>query len=424
MASQHVYTARTLLPIATPPVDDGALLVQEGRIVAVGPRADIRRLAPGAPVTDFGDAVLLPPHVNAHTHLELTAFPDWATNVGETAPPASFVDWILRVIRIKRSAPLEAFAPSLAEGVRRCLAAGTGAVGDILSHFPARDAYRRCPLLGRVYLEVLGRDPLQWQPLLERVEGILDEEPPGPLAYGLSPHSPYTLDRQLLEEVLALGRRRELPVAVHVAESQAETAFLADGSGPLAEHLYPRVGWGDRLPAAPGLSPIAYLERCGRLGPGTLLVHGVQVDQEDIDRIAASGASVVLCPRSNACLGVGRAPVKAYLAAGVNLALGTDSLASNDSLSLWDELAFACDWFGPALTPRRAVAMATLGGARALGLAGELGTLGAGRGAHFQVLKPTSPPAPGELYDYLASGCGADLGHLFLHGRDVLPKSR
>jgi aminodeoxyfutalosine deaminase len=421
MEKVRIYTARYLLPVSSAPVEDGALLVQDGRIAAVGRRASVCRLALHAPRTDFGDAILLPPLVNAHTHLELTSFPDWAMAAGETLRPSSFVEWILEVVRIKRSLPLDAFTGSLAEGIRRSLRAGTGAVGDILSYFPARKAYAHCPLHGRAFLEVLGRSAERWDPLLASVERVLAQAPSGSIGFGLSPHSPYTLAEDYLRQAFDLARRRQLPATIHLAESADETAFLASSAGPLAERFYPLVGWGELLPATAGLSPVRYLQACGGLHPGVMLVHGVHVDAGDIALMAGHGTPVVLCPRSNARLGVGRAPLAGYLAAGVLLALGTDSMASNDSLSIWDELAFARQWFGDAVTPQQLLTMATLGGARALGLAGEIGSLQAGWGGHFQVLAPSRLPPAAELWDYLCGGCGDDVHQLYLNGREVLP---
>jgi aminodeoxyfutalosine deaminase len=421
MKSSRIYTARYLLPISRDPIEDGALWIRGGRIAAIGRRDEVRRLDPKASCTDFGDAILLPPLVNAHTHLELTSFPEWARTAGETLQAPAFVDWILKVVRIKRSLPPQAFAGSLAEGIRRSLLAGTGAVGDILSHFPARKAYSGCPLRGRIFLEVLGRSAERWDTLLESAGRILDEAPPGSLRFGLSPHSPYTLAEDYLRQTLDLARRRQLPVTIHLAESSDEAAFLAASAGPLAERFYPVVGWGELLPPAAGLSPVRYLEACGGLHSGVLLVHGVQVDGNDLPLVAQSGAPVVLCPRSNARLGVGRAPLVDYQAAGVLLALGTDSMASNDSLSIWDELAFAREWFAGMATPRQLLTMATLGGSRALGLGGEMGSLQEGWGGHFQVLAPHCLPPARELWDYLCGGCGDDLHQLYLDGREVLP---
>lgn len=420
MASSGLYIARYLLPQLGPPIEDGALLVRAGRIAAVGRRQDLLRENPQVPVSDFGDGILLPPLANAHTHLELTDFPAWARSCGETGTPGSFVDWILRVIRVKAAIPGTALAASVTNGVRQSLRAGTGAVGDILSYFPARSAHAASPLRGRLFLEVLGRQAQRWETLLNGVREVLDTAPPGHLGFGLSPHSPYTLAENYLRQALALAGP-ELPVAIHLAESAEETTFLAAADGPLVTRLYPRVGWGQLLPPPAGFSPVAYLQACGGLRPHTLLVHGVQVGAEDVARIARSGAAVALCPRSNARLEVGRVPLADYLAAGIPLALGTDSLASNDSLSVWDELAFAGAWFAAQTSPWQLLATATLGGARALGLDGEMGALAAGWGGHFQVLQPATMPNLAELGDYLCGGCGDDLTGLFLDGIDVLP---
>lgn len=418
-----IYTARYLLPVAAPPIEDGALLVQDGRIAAVGRRRGLATARPGAAVVDFGDAILLPPFANAHTHLELTHFSRWAAIAGETASPANFVDWILQVIRVKRGLDLPRFLPSLQEGIRLSLEAGTGAVGDILSCFPARSAYHDAPLKGRLYFETLGLDPARNREILRSIGRLLDEGRTGGLETGLSPHSPYTLSAEHLEELFDFARRRGVPVATHLAESPDEVAFLRDADGPLAQVLYPFVGWRKMVPPPARRTPVAYLAERGGLVPWNLLVHGVQVTAPDVERLARAGSTVVLCPRSNARLGVGSAPVALYLQHGVQLALGTDSLASCDTLSLWDEIAFAASWFEGSLTPPQLLTMATRGGGSALGLEGEMGALAAGWGAHFQVLTPPSLPSLPDLEAFLCSpGRSAEASALYLDGRDVLQK--
>lgn len=421
MDKPTLYRARYLLPIAADPIEDGALLAVGGRIVAVDRFAALQGAA--AEVVDFGESILLPPLVNAHTHLELTHYPRWQQEAGETGKPGSFVEWILQVIRVKRQVATRRFLPSLQEGIRAALAAGTGAVGDILSYFPARAAYADAPLQGRLYFETLGRDPLRNREMLRTIAGLLDAGTVGALEAGISPHSPYTLAAEYLEEIFDFARRRRLPLATHLAESVDEVAFLRDSAGPLQQILYPYVGWGEMIPPPAHRSPVAYLSERGGLVADNLLVHGVQVPQKDVDRIAGCGATVVLCPRSNARLGVGRAPVELYLARGVPLALGTDSLASCDSLSLWDEIAFARSWFGECLPPRQLLTMATRNGAAALGLGAEMGVLAAGRGAHFQILRPPALPARSELEEFLcAPGRTREIDALYLDGRDVLQK--
>jgi cytosine/adenosine deaminase-related metal-dependent hydrolase len=424
MDKDRVYTARYILPILTPPIEDGALYVRSGRIVAVGPRDEVLREAPGFPCTDFGDSILLPPLVNAHTHLELTHFPQWLKEAGEAEDPDTFVDWVLQVIRVKRSLAPSRIRPSIEEGIRLSLSAGTGAVGDILSFFPAREAFLETPLKGRLYLETLGRDPEINRETFRTIEEIIAEERAGTLELGLSPHSPYSLSAEYLGSLFEFCLRQKTPAAIHLGESPEEVLFLRESAGPLAETLYPFVGWAGRVPPPAGLSPAAYLAERGGLVPWSLLVHGVQATDDDVRRIAEAGSTVILCPRSNARLGVGKAPVEKYLQAGVPLALGTDSLASSESLSVWDEMAFAIDWFEGRVGAGQLLKMVTLGGAAALGLEREMGALRPGAGANFQILTPSSLPPSHDLEAFLCSpGRTGEVAALFLDGRNILPRA-
>ncbi|MBW2690144.1 MAG: amidohydrolase family protein, partial [Deltaproteobacteria bacterium] len=165
------------------------------------------------------------------------------------------------------------------------------------------------------------------------------------LDWGLSPHAPYTLSSAAINQVFAFADHQNLQCTIHLAESMDETRFLKNGSGAIADRLYAAARWDPTADPVPGCSPVSALCQQGRLRSCDLVVHGVQVDAVDIDLLKKTGCSVALCPRSNAALNVGKAPVSAYLKAGVPLALGTDSLASAPSLSIWDEMAFARDWF-------------------------------------------------------------------------------
>ena len=388
-----LFRARYLLPTAgAPAIEDGALLITGGRISAVGPYSSLR--ASGAEVIDYGDAVILPPLVNAHCHLELSNFPLWLDECNETAAPADFVGWIRRLIRVRRQVGADAVPASITAGIQQLLAAGTGAVGDIFTSPGALAPLLASPLYGRVFFETIGLEEERFAPALAAAVASA-RSLAFPLRGGLSPHATYTVSARHLQRAIAA----KLPLAIHCAESPEESLFLREGRGPIAEELYAAAGWSLPHPA-PGLSPVAWLAAHGALSPQTLLIHGVQVDADDVARIAASGASVVLCPRSNACLGVGTAPVGLYRHAGVSLALGTDSIASNDSLSLWDEIAFARSVY-PELSPGELLNIATCGGARALGLANEMGKLTVGSGAHVQVLTAATLPPVTELAEWL-----------------------
>lgn len=419
-----LFLSRYLVPITSAPIEDGGLLVNEGRIVAVGSRKELTAASSGAAVVDFGDTILLPPLVNAHTHLELTHFPVWAKKAGLADAPADFVDWILHVIRVKRGVDVKRFESSLAAGIEASLAAGTGAVGDILSYFPARHAYVNTPLRGCLYLETLGREPAMSRKILARIGDLLDEKRAGQLKLGIAPHSPYSVSEEYLEHIFDFARRRKVPTTLHLAESHEETTFIHDSAGPMKDQLYPFVGWESMLPPPTGRTPVAFAEACGGLVPSCLLAHGVQVNSADVDRLAKAGSTIVCCPRSNARLGVGKVPVELYRQARVPLALGTDSLASCDSLSIWDEMAFAHTWFEGRMAPSELLAMATINGARALGVGVDQGELKAGHGCNFQVLKPALLPNFQDLETFLCSpGRSSEVTALFLDAWDVLQKS-
>lgn len=403
-----LFSAHYLLPIGAPPVEDGALLVAGGRIAAVGTRRELAAAHPRAAAVDFGEAVILPPLVNAHTHLELTAFPDWAEFAGHPPATGDFVDWILNLVQVRRTVGDAEVRASLCEGLWRSLHAGTGAVGDILTTLAAAPAYRQSRMRGRIYLEVLGIDEGQVAGRLAQLARFLVVAPEPGLSWGLSPHAPYTLTTATLAAAVAFARTNALPLAMHWAETAEEAAFLADGGGPL-QRFYRAAGW--PLPGGPPVLD-SY---------GGLLLHGVHASDAAVDAIAAAGTGVVLCPRSNSRFGAQRAPVARYRRAGVPLALGTDSLASSPSLSVWEELAFARQWFAGALDPGDWLEIATRGGAAALGLDGGVGCLAAGGEASFQVVGLPAGATAATLAEALCAA-GADLGvrALLLGGENVL----
>ncbi|RLB63412.1 MAG: hypothetical protein DRH08_11085, partial [Deltaproteobacteria bacterium] len=293
-----LYRSRFLLPITAPPVEDGAVVVENGRICALGTHREMTAAYPDAAVVDFGDAVLLPPMVNAHTHLELSSFAVWSAAAGEPddlqAPDTSqeFVDWILRLVRIRRPITEEQCHDSLKEGLRESLLAGTGAIGDIFTTPGAVSAYRQSPLRGKVFVEVLGHDSDVVGERLSAIEAVLQSHPGSCLDWGLSPHAPYTLSSAAINQVFAFADHQNLQCTIHLAESMDETRFLKNGSGAIADRLYAAARWDPTADPVPGCSPVSALCRKGRLRPGDLVVHGVQVDSADIDLLKQSGCSV------------------------------------------------------------------------------------------------------------------------------------
>ncbi len=393
-----IYTAAHVLPVSSPPIDDGALAVEEGRIVAVGRRSDVLRDRSGT-VHPLGDAVLMPGLVNAHTHLELTHFPAWKVRKGVDYAPRTYVDWIIQVIKIKRALGIDEREHSLREGLRKSVEAGTTCIGEIVSDPDLLPLYAACPCAARLYLEAIGQSPEHGAILADTLQKRIGDWTFADIRPGISPHAPHTLSAHLLADVAALARLHRVPTAIHLSESLDEARFLHDSSGRIADLLYPHVGWKDYIPAPRRTTSTRWLDGLDTLGPMTAAIHCVHVTPADVEILKHRGASVVLCPRSNDRLAVGTAPAALLKRAGVPLGLGTDSLASNDSLSLWDEIRFCRRCYPDVFSPVELLEMATLGGARALYLHDVTGSLTAGKRADFLAVRPPAGAGAGELIE-------------------------
>ncbi len=384
METVHVYTASWLYNPGFAPEPGGGIAVQNCRIVAVGSGADlVSRYGPAT--ADYPGAVLMPGFVNAHTHLELSHFPAWRCRDGLDYHPHRFVDWIVQMIKVRRGVSSEELLTSLKAGIAISVRSGTTAVGDIVTSPALLAAYTGSRLGGRLYLELIGQERESFQERLEQAVSATTTLP-AYRGWGLSPHAPYTLHRSLLPLIASAAADSSLPLSLHLAESREESDFLMTGGGAFAEELYPLVGWQEFIPPPQQISAAGYFDAGGVLGLTTLAVHCVQVSEADVELLARRRSTVCLCPRSNERLSVGTAPVSLFKKWGVPLCLGTDSLASNDSLSLWDECRFAVDQYGGWVTPEELLVMATRGGACGLGIAHDTGSLEVGRRADLQVV--------------------------------------
>lgn len=386
MSEEVIYSASWLINPNASPVAGGALLVRDGIIADAGP-LNVLRSAYNAPVFDYPGCVLLPGFVNAHTHLELTHFPIWRIRSAIDYNPRRFSDWIIQLIKIMRGLTAEDHLPSLREGARMCLESGTTAVGEIITNPALAEYYHATPLAGRLYFELLGQESAHFTgKLAAAIAAVRQGKMEETLLSGLSPHSAYTLAHDYLTVIRDTAASHALPLSIHLSESRSEADFLFDGSGELAESFYPFVGWERFLGHPARCSSTELLDCHGLLTPATLAVHCVHVSVADARILKSRGVHIALCPRSNELLDVGRAPVRLFKKFAIPLALGTDSLASNNSLSLWDELRFALKTFPGDLTEADMFSMVTIGGAAALGISARCGSLEIGKRADFQVV--------------------------------------
>lgn len=372
--------AAWVLPVAGPPIRDGGLVSRGGRIADVGPWQAVEgRLAEreraGEPVRrhDAGERAILPALVNAHTHLELS----WLR--GRLEGFDTMPDWVRALVRTRRLEAADEGAASEA-GIAELVACGTGAVGDIANTSASAGPLARSPLQAVVFRELIGFAPADPVALVERAAAEARAQSAPNVRVTLSAHAPYSVAPSLFRAIGERVARDAAPLrAVHVAESPEEVRFLEDGSGPWRD-LLEQVGTWAPAWIAPRCSPVQYLERLGWLAGDVILVHGVQASPADLDLVAAAGATLVTCPRSSERLRVGSPPIDRFLTAGVNLAVGTDSLASSDDLNLFAELA-AMRRLAPEAPAARLLASATAAGARALRLDQDLGTLEVGKRA-------------------------------------------
>ena len=370
-----VYQADWVIPVEGAPVRDGGVAVEDGRIVAVAPAAELEgeRRA-------FPEAVILPAFVNAHSHLEYAVYAGFGD--GYSFPP-----WIdLHVTRKRRLADGDAVAIARL-GAAECLRSGIGTIGDASFTGAAAAACADLGLAGIVYLEVFGDDPqaalAHFERLHEQVAGFLSER----LLLGVSPHAPYTTSADVYAACAAL----ELPLATHLAESEAEQEWVLRGSGTMSAAA-------ELLVAPAGHTGIRLLADRGLLGPSVTAAHCVHVDSDEIALLASHDVAVAHCPRSNAVLGCGATPLAELLAAGGRVGLGTDSPASTPSFDMFEEMrtavymARAREQQPDALSASSALELATLGAARALGLGDETGSLANGKRADLTVVSLAGSP--------------------------------
>jgi cytosine/adenosine deaminase-related metal-dependent hydrolase len=357
------------------PLDNGWVRIERGRIAALGAGP------PPGPATDLGDAVILPGLVNAHTHLEFSTL---------TAPldgSGGLPEWIGRVVALRRGRPTADVAGAIRAGLAESAAAGVTLLGDIATSLAPPGSESLGPRV-RVFRETLGLSASARAASLAMLRRDLDRLVNTGHFAGVSPHAPYSVAARLGRAALEMARRLRLPAAMHLAESPAEAELVASGSGPLRAALDRLGAWPEAPPAL--LSAADWISLLAH-GPRGLVVHGTFLDDVALARLARhrDRLAVVICPRTTRLLSGTLPPLERLRSAGVRVALGTDSRASNPDLSVLGECRALVD--GRFASPAEALAMATVTGAWALGHERRAGLLAPGRPADLVVLRPAQP---------------------------------
>jgi len=403
-------TAGWLLPMDGPPIRHGAVLIGgDGRIEAVGPARSLP-CPDDTDRTEWPDAAILPGLVNTHTHLELTGFAGMADE-------DEFPDWIRRIRALKAERSADDFLVAARQGLADCHAAGVTTVADTGDSGAVIEALAEAGGSGIAYHEVFGPHPDQ---VTESMTGLrqrvsdLSRFVSERVRLGISPHAPYTVSAELYRAVADFAERERLPVAVHLAESAAETELVSGGAGAFAEAWRLR---GIPLPAAAGATPVAWLDRHGVLGERTLAIHVVQAGAEDVALLRRSRTSVAHCPLSNQRHGHGAAPLATFLEAGLAVGVGTDSVASVGRLDLLAEAQAARALAG--LSPMEALALVTSGAARAIGMEHEVGALRPGNWGDVAVVNIGRAGTAESALESVLASTPAEVAETILGGRTV-----
>jgi cytosine/adenosine deaminase-related metal-dependent hydrolase len=375
--SHYLHRAPYVLPLSADPAQpavivDGAVLTENGRIIQVGRYEELKES--GGELVEHEGRALLPALVNCHAHLELSYLARLAREDGPTAA-GGFSGWVSRLLpeRAKRVDPEEVLQAAW-QALAQLYAGGCRAVADIGNDPASRELGENFKLPVFFFQEFLGLSESLTTGNVAALAAIPEE-------LSCTAHAPYSTSPELIKLLKSRAAKSGHPFPIHLAETAAETEFLATGGGEFRQ-LLAVLGSCDGSFTPPGVSPVAYLDQLGVLDAGTLAVHCTQVTGADLAILVARRTPVCLCPGSNRFLGAGIAPATAMFKAGIKLVLGTDSLASNPRLDLWAEMQ-QLGAEHPALAPLEILAMASRNGAEVLGLAGGIGALIPGASASF-----------------------------------------
>jgi 5-methylthioadenosine/S-adenosylhomocysteine deaminase len=415
-----IYAAAWVLPAVSAPIADGAIAIEGSKICAVGDRGAIIQRYPAASLKAFSGCAIIPGLVNAHSHLELTAMRGYLER-----EESDFFAWLkkLTLARLERLT-LDDIHVSALWGACEAVRAGVTCVADasdvaIMSVRALEDVGLR----GTVFQESFGPDPNLVSDNFEKLKtkvSELRELESDLVRIGVSPHAPYTVCGEQLALIADYAQSQALPVMMHAAESAAEESLIREGCGIFADGLAKRnISW-----SAPRVSVVQYLRDRSVLETQPLLAHCIRVDKRDIEILAETRTKVAHCPKSNAKLGHGRAPLAAFLKANLGVGLGSDSVASNNTCDILEEARFAA-LLGRIEAPIEAdqvFSAATIGGAQCLDLAGSVGQLSEGASADFAVLSldglhqlPIYDPVVAAIF----SSSGRDVVMTVVAGREL-----
>ena len=400
-----------VFPVSSPPLRQHAIEIREGLIREIRPARNQDAL--------LKNICILPGFVNAHTHLAYTRFRNAFDQL-------EFFPWIRRLTEAKKNATSDEIEQSTRQGIQECLRAGITTVADLSDLEISLRALADSPLRAIYYWEIFGVEKEQ----AERSQTFLEQNFPAirsryesdRLQIGVSPHSCYTVRPELFHWISNWAMRENAPVSFHLAESEAEEEFISRRSGIIHDFLKIRASdW-----KIDSESSVSHVEKTGIFRTKPLVAHAVQASQKDIEMLAHHAVSIAHCPKSNAKFAHGLAPLPKFIEAGIPVGLGTDSAASNNRLDLLEEARFGLFQQRSAnrktvFSEQQVLEMMTIGGAKAMGLDQQIGSIEIGKKADLIAIKlPEDFSEPSRVLNFLIYNCGIEhVIKTIIDGREI-----
>ncbi len=415
------YTASYLLPITSKPLAHAALVVEDGKIIDIDTLDEIKHRYSNLDIEDCGQSVILPGLVNAHTHLDLLFFQS-----AQTESKSSFFEELIASWEFRKNQTLNDRRQAIEEGIQQSVRSGTTTLGDVGQFFGMIAQSINASTRMVLFPEILtgGDKSIQeaYEGAFSQVDEIFSTSNKSKVSAGIAPYASYTLSKHLLKILSQQAAALKIPVKIHAAETFSEMQFFYESLGEIADKLFPQMGWGDTLPPPHRKTPIQYLQSIGFLDYDVALVGGNHLSEVDLEILAKTKTKLIHAPRYNAHLDLGHPPLKKLKELGINVALGTEALASKYSLSLWDEMRYIQDRYpeNDKLSPKDLLEMATINGARALGMDQKIGSLEKGKYADFIVVHVPKDLAASDLAAWLITHVTPrEITQVYVEGKKV-----
>jgi cytosine/adenosine deaminase-related metal-dependent hydrolase len=358
-------------------IENGAVLIDDGKIKFAGCANDISNHE-SCQIIDLGNSAIVPGFVNTHTHLDLTHLHNFIKYNGD------FTDWIRQLVNAKKEWTESEYLSSIRSGIKNSLESGTTTVADITRNGLALEELQKSKIRKTLFYELIDFKPDSAKSTIDNFKDIIgDVKHNDLLSIGIFPHAPYTVSEELYRECKRVSKEMDISIASHISETIDEAEFLTRGTGNFISLLNDFDMLSNWKP--PGLSSVNYMKNIGFLENGCILVHCNYLTGEEVDQIEESNSTIVFCPRSHKYFRHKDHPFYKLGNRDINIALGTDSLASNDSLSILDEMKYIYTQHKTS-KPQDILYMGTIAGATALSLNNKIGKLEAGYDADIAVI--------------------------------------